>query len=95
MVHAQGVTLARPMVLKLLEFFMRHPGQYFTAKALHERIWHCDYSDASLKTVRAHIKLLRRSVDVPGQQSIIETRLPAGAGYGAGEDPQAVEQICS
>ncbi len=78
MVHAQGVTLARPMVLKLLEFFMRHPGQYFTAKALHERIWHYQYSDASLNIVRAHIKLLRRSVDVPGQQSIIETERHRG-----------------
>lgn len=62
----------RPMVLKLLEFLMRHPGQFFTPDALLERVWHDD-SLASLDTVRAHVKLLRRSVDVPDKPSIIET----------------------
>ena len=32
----------RPMVLKLLEFLLRHPGQFFTAEALLERVWHDD-----------------------------------------------------
>lgn len=70
-VSRDGVPLKlRPMVAKLLEFFMRHPGQFFTADALLERVWH-DESMASLETVRAHIKLLRRSVDVPGRTSVI------------------------
>jgi len=67
----------RPMVLKLLEFLMRHPGQFFTAEALLERVWHDD-SLASLDTVRAHIKLLRRAVDEPGKLSIIETERHRG-----------------
>lgn len=62
----------RPMVLKLLEFFLRHPGQYFTSEALLERVWHDD-SLASLDTVRAHIKLLRQSIDLAGNDSLIET----------------------
>jgi DNA-binding response OmpR family regulator len=62
----------RPMVLKLLEFLMRHPGQFFTAEALLERVWQDD-SLASLDTVRSHIKLLRRVIDLPGRESIIET----------------------
>ena len=68
----------RPMVLKLLEFMLRHPEQYFSAEALLERVWHDD-SLASLDTVRAHFKLLRKSVDLPGQDSIIETA--RGKGY--------------
>jgi DNA-binding response OmpR family regulator len=67
----------RPMVLKLLEFLLRHPGQFFTADALLDRVWHDD-SLASLDTVRAHIKLLRRSVDKPGQASLIETERHRG-----------------
>ncbi len=67
----------RPMVLKLLEFLMRHPGQFFTAEALQERVWHDD-SLASLDTVRAHIKLLRRAIDEPGGPSLIETERHRG-----------------
>lgn len=67
----------RPMVIKLLEFLMRHPGQFFTAEALLERVWHDD-SLASLDTVRAHIKLLRRAVDEPGGPSLIETERHRG-----------------
>lgn len=67
----------RPMVAKLLEFFMRHPGQFFTPEALLERIWHDD-SVAGLDTVRAHIKLLRKSIDIPGSRSLIETERHRG-----------------
>jgi DNA-binding response OmpR family regulator len=65
------------MVLNLLEFFLRHPGQFFTADALLDRVWRDD-SLASLDTVRAHIKLLRRSVDKPGLPSLIETERHRG-----------------
>ena len=68
-----GVELRlRPMVAKLLEFFLRHPGQFFTPEALLERVWHDD-STAGLDTVRAHIKLLRKSIDTSGNPSLIET----------------------
>lgn len=67
----------RPMVAKLLEFFLRHPGQFFTAEALLERVWHDD-STAALETVRAHIKLLRKSIDNPGCRSLIETERHRG-----------------
>ncbi len=67
----------RPMVLKLLEFLLRHPNQLFTPEALLERVWHDD-SVASLDTLRSHIKLLRRSIDVPGRPSIIETERHRG-----------------
>ncbi len=67
----------RPMVLKLLEFLLRHQGQFFTAESLLERVWHDD-SLASLGTVRAHVKLLRRAIDIAGQPSIIETERNRG-----------------
>jgi OmpR-family two-component system manganese-sensing response regulator len=67
----------RPMVIKLLEFLLRHPGQFFSAEALLERVW-SDDSLASLDTVRAHVKLLRRAVDLPGQPSIVDTERHRG-----------------
>ena len=67
----------RPMVAKLFDFLLRHQGQFFTAEALLERVWHDD-SLASLDTVRAHIKLLRRSVDPPGSPSLILTERNRG-----------------
>ncbi|HEY9714045.1 MAG TPA: response regulator transcription factor [Chroococcales cyanobacterium] len=67
----------RPMVAKLFDFFVRHPDQFFTAEALLERVWHDD-AMASPETVRAHIKLLRRSLDIPGQPSLITTERHRG-----------------
>jgi DNA-binding response OmpR family regulator len=67
----------RPMVAKLFEFFLHHSGQFFTAEALLDRVWHDD-SLASLQTVRAHIKLLRRSLDTVGKPSLIETERHRG-----------------
>jgi len=67
----------RPMVAKLFEFFLRHPAQFFTADALLERVWH-DESLATHETVRAHVKLLRKVIDLPGQPSLIETERNRG-----------------
>lgn len=67
----------RPMVAKLLEFLLRHPNQFFTAEALLERVWHDD-SVAALETVRAHVKLLRKSIDTSGLPSLIETERNRG-----------------
>ncbi len=57
----------------MLEFFMRHPNQVFSAEAILERVW-MDDATASSDTVRTHIKLLRRSIDNPGteEESFIE-----------------------
>lgn len=68
----------RPKVFDLLEFFMRHPDQVFTANALLERVW-MDDSTASPDTVRTHIKLLRRSIESKGEENLIET--VRGKGY--------------
>lgn len=73
-----GVDLhMRPMVAKLFEFFVRHPNQFFSADALIERVWH-DESIATHETVRAHVKLLRKVIDVEGQPSLIQTERNRG-----------------
>ena len=68
----------RPRVYRLLEFLMRHTNQVFSAQALRQRVW-TDDSLASNDTVRAHIKLLRQSVDTAGATSLIST--VKGYGY--------------
>lgn len=68
----------RPKVYDLLEFFMRHPNQVFSANALLERVW-MDDSTASPDTVKTHIKLLRKSVCSDGEADLIETI--RGKGY--------------
>ncbi|MBC7997584.1 MAG: response regulator transcription factor [Leptolyngbya sp.] len=57
----------RPKVYSLLEFFMRHPKQVFSAEAILERVW-MDDATASPDTVRTHIKLLRRAIDTKGTE---------------------------
>lgn len=68
----------RPKVYDLLEFFMRHPGQVFTAEALLARVW-MDEASASPDTIRTHIKLLRKSIKEQGKPDLIETI--RGKGY--------------
>jgi len=68
----------RPKVYDLLEFFMRHPGQVFTAEALLARVW-MDEASASPDTIRTHIKLLRKSIKEPDKPDLIETI--RGKGY--------------
>ncbi len=67
-----------PTELSMLEFFMRHPKQVFTAEALLERVWKSD-GLTSLDTIRSFIRMLRKKIDVDGRPSIISTI--HGAGY--------------
>ena len=50
---------------------MRHPNQVFSADAILERVW-LDDAMVSTDTVRAHFKLLRKSLDLK-EESIIRT----------------------
>lgn len=67
-----------PKEFALLEFFMRHPNQVFSAEALLDRVWSSD-SEASPETIRTYIKRLRQKVDTKGQNSMIST--VHGVGY--------------
>lgn len=67
-----------PKEFSLLEFFMRHPNQVFSAEALMERIWESDTLALS-DTIRTHIKTLRKKIDTAKQPSLIST--VHGMGY--------------
>lgn len=62
----------------VLEFFMRHPNEIFSAETLLSRVWPVD-SDAGVNTVLNYITKLRQKLDAKGEPSIIETI--HGVGY--------------
>jgi DNA-binding response OmpR family regulator len=67
-----------PKEFATLEFFMRHQGQTFSSAALLDRIWQAD-NEATPATVVATILRLRRKIDRPDQQSVIQNVF--GVGY--------------
>lgn len=67
-----------PKEFALLEFFMRHPNQVFSAEALLDRVWSSE-SEASPETIRTYIKRLRQKIDMNTTPSIIST--VHGVGY--------------
>lgn len=66
----------QPKEFQLLEFFMRHPNQVFSAEALLARVWPSD-SEATTEALRTTLKRLRRKVDPDG--TLIRT--VHGVGY--------------
>ena len=56
----------------LLEFFLRHPGQLFTAEALLDRVWKTE-SDSTTEAITTTVKRLRKKLDLPDKKSIITT----------------------
>lgn len=64
-----------PAEYALLEFFLLHPNQTFTAETLLFRVWNAP-ADLSTDTVRSCIKRLRRKLSAKeegGQEDLIET----------------------
>jgi DNA-binding response OmpR family regulator len=68
-----------PKEFALLEFFMRHPNQYFSATTLLENVWPSE-SDSTTEALTSCIKRMRKKLDREGEDSII--RNERGAGYG-------------
>jgi DNA-binding response OmpR family regulator len=60
-----------PREFALLEFFLRHKGQAFTAEEILNRVWPSE-SESSPESFRTCLKRLRQKTDVDGQPSIIE-----------------------
>jgi len=73
----EEVHLAR-MEFALLEFLIRHKGQVFSPEALLDRVWASD-SERSPESLRTLIKKLRRKIDSPGEDTLIEN--VHGVGY--------------
>ena len=62
----------------LLEYLMRHAGQILTRQQLLDAVWGLGFESAS-NVVDVYIRYLRRKLDAPGEDSVIET--VRGAGY--------------
>lgn len=79
-----------PMEFNLLEFFMQHPDQTFTGRALWERLW-AGKSAGSQETVRTHIKTLRQKLsDNSGTSPIVTVR---GRGYRLESAPRSSREL--
>jgi two-component system OmpR family response regulator len=59
-----------PRELKLLEYFLRHPGQVVTREMLLKDVWRYDQG-METNVVDAHISNLRRKIDDQGLPSRI------------------------
>ena len=67
----------QPREFKLLEYFMRRPGQIITRAMLLEGVWHYRFA-ADTNVVDVHISHLRRKVDIAGDTSLIANIRGAG-----------------
>lgn len=67
-----------PKEFNLLEFFMRHQNQVFSADALIERVWPSD-TMVSPDAIRTYIKVLRKKLDDESGPSLIQN--VRGVGY--------------
>ncbi len=67
-----------PKEYAILELFMRHPGQLFTAEAILDKVWHSE-SESGEETVYTWIKRLRVKVDTDKSKPLIKNVY--GAGY--------------
>jgi two-component system, OmpR family, response regulator len=61
-----------PREFKLLEYFMRRPGQTITRAMLLEDVWHYRVLPLT-NVVDVHLSNLRRKVDAPGEPRLMET----------------------
>lgn len=67
-----------PKEFAVLEFLLRHPGQFFTPDQILNQVWESD-SDSTVDALRACIKRLRQRIDKDGSPSMIQTS--RGLGY--------------
>ena len=72
-----------PREFKLLEYFIRRPGQIVTRAMLLERVWNYHFSPET-NVVDVHISNLRRKIDIAGQPSLIKNIRGAGFMFNAG-----------
>jgi two-component system OmpR family response regulator len=75
-----------PTEWRLLEYFMRHPGQVLTRTMLLERVWDFAF-DPTTNVVDVHVSRLRRKLEGPDGTALIRT--VRGAGYVLDDRPAA------
>lgn len=77
-VTRSGVTIDLPQKeFALLEFFMRHPNQLFSAEALLDRVWSSE-SEATVDALKSCLKRLRKKLET-GEEEILKN--VHGVGY--------------
>ena len=80
---ADGKRLAcAPAELKLLHFFMTHPGRTYSRRRLLDLVWG-DHVFVEDRTIDVHIRRLRKVLAEAGRESLIQT--VRGSGYRFGE----------
>jgi len=70
--------------LKLLEYFMRYPGQLLTHEQIYHYLWSEEHQPSS-NVLAALVRLLRRKIEDQGEIPLIHTVY--GKGYRFGENP--------
>ncbi len=67
-----------PREFQLLDLLIRNKGQVLSREIIYDRIWGYD-SEASMKTIDATVKLLRKKLCGNGQDDVIQS--VRGVGY--------------
>lgn len=67
-----------PKELKLLELFVRNPGQVLTRTMIFERVWGYNF-DPGTNLIEVHVRGLRNKLDLPGTAPLLHT--VRGKGY--------------
>jgi two-component system OmpR family response regulator len=71
-----------PTEFRLLEFFMRHPGQTLTRTMIFENVWDLHF-DPGTNLIDVHVARLRKKLDATGAG--VQIRTVRGSGYAFGE----------
>ena len=66
-----------PREIRLLEYFLRHPGQVITRAMLLQEVWQYHFS-LETNVVDVHISNLRKKIDTRGAPSLIVNIRGAG-----------------
>lgn len=83
--HRQGRTIELSgKELRLLAYFMSHPGQLLTHEQIHDHLWDGDRPPSS-NVLAASIRLLRRKLSISGEPPLIHTVYGKGYRFGNGE----------
>lgn len=69
-----------PQEFSLLEFFLRHPDEVFSAETLMQRVW-SSYSEASIQAVKVAINRLRSKLKATGEEEPVKIVTVHGVGY--------------
>ncbi|MBU6454000.1 MAG: response regulator transcription factor [Cyanobacteria bacterium REEB67] len=62
----------QPLDYSLLEYFIKHPHEALSQETILRSVWK-SYTESGIEALRASVKRIRKEIDLPGQDSLIET----------------------